>query len=80
MRLFPIWAGVHQNLQSMLAEFFWCFSSTPLLFVPPRAVACSALLIGINVSPSFFLNHEFAIAERRLFLARNLSRRITTRS
>jgi hypothetical protein len=48
MRLFSIWAGARQNLQSMLAEFFWGFSSTRSLFVRLRAVACAALLIGIN--------------------------------
>jgi hypothetical protein len=48
MRLFPTLAGAHQNLQSMLAEFFSCFSSTQLLFVRLRAVACAALLVGIN--------------------------------
>jgi hypothetical protein len=48
MRLFPILVAVRQNLRLMLAEFFSYFSSTRRLVVPPRAVACAALLVSIN--------------------------------
>ena len=46
MRLFPTWVVAHQNLRLMRVESFWCFSSTRLLFVRPRAVGCYASSSG----------------------------------
>jgi len=77
MRPFPIWAGARQNLQSMLAEFFWRFSSTRRLFVQFLAVACSSPVRRHQMA-AFFLREFFPESQIRdigalLFPAGNLS-------
>ena len=64
MRLFPIWAGARQNLQSMLAEVFWRFSSTQWRFVRLLAVACSSPVRRHQMA-AFFLREFFPESQVR---------------